>query len=150
VSALPRPVSPFNWMVMVEEGERYHYAFVNLLRDTPRSAEGGFIARLDAAYLPAAQAEWRTTVRFGADAGQREVAMAAWSTEGLGFYRWFAAYPAVAAIEQGNPSTCVWFQDLRFLTPGRGTMPFRFGACREAGAPAWIAYKLDGDRRVRL
>jgi hypothetical protein len=33
---------------------------------------------------------------------------------------------------------------LRFLTPGRDNLPFRFGACREeAGAP-WRAYERLG------
>jgi len=38
VSAIPRPVSPFNWMVMVTEDNRYHHANVNLVRETALAA----------------------------------------------------------------------------------------------------------------
>ena len=51
----------------------------------------------------------------------------AWRQEPFRFFRWFAAYPVLYRVDAGNPSTCVWFQDLRFFTPGRGRWPFRFG-----------------------
>jgi hypothetical protein len=38
----------------------------------------------------------------------------------------------------------VWFKDLRFLTPGRDSMPFRYGMCRLA-QDAWRPFRLDGD-----
>jgi hypothetical protein len=34
-------------------------------------------------------------------------------------------------------STCAWFVDLRFLTPGRETMPFLYGACRDRPGAPW-------------
>ena len=41
-------------------------------------------------------------------------------------------------------SSCVWFTDLRFLTPGREAMPFRYGVCRERpGAPWRLAILLE-------
>lgn len=55
VAAQPRPVSPFNWMVLVDEGDRYRYSLVNLWRNDPArlAPDAGFIARLSAPYLPA-------------------------------------------------------------------------------------------------
>ena len=50
----------------------------------------------------------------------------------------------LARVEAGNPSTCVWFQDLRFFTPGRASWPFRYGMCRENGGD-WRAHRLLGD-----
>ena len=50
-------------------------------------------------------------------------------------YRWFAELPAYDGISAG--SSCVWFIDLRFYTPGRATQPFRYGACRDAPGAAW-------------
>ena len=32
---------------------------------------------------------------------------------------------------------CAFFVDLRFLTPGRDGISFRFGACRDAPGAAW-------------
>jgi inner membrane protein len=65
------------------------------------------------------------------------------------FFRWFAQYPVLYRIDTGNPSSCVWFQDLRFFTPGRATWPFRYGLCRE-GAGEWRAYELLGDNTAVL
>ncbi|HSO05721.1 MAG TPA: metal-dependent hydrolase [Pelomicrobium sp.] len=146
VTAVPRPVSPFNWMVVVDDGERYFHASVNLRRDAPLPPPGpdaGLLARLDAAYQPLASANWTEDSRFGPPTA-RAVVMEAWQQPALAFFRWFAAYPLLYRVETGNPSLCVWFQDLRFFTPGRGTWPFRFGVCREAGGP-WQPFQLLGD-----
>lgn len=148
VSALPRPVSPFNWMVVVVAGDRYHYANVNLIRAAPLPAPGpdaGFIARLDAAYEPVATARWATVPKLGDSPADRPLAAAVLGTPELAFFRWFAEYPALYRIEAGNPARCVWFEDLRFNIPGRDANPFRFGACNEAGAPGWVAYRLRDD-----
>lgn len=145
VSASPRPVSPFNWMVIVEEPHRYHYALVNLVRDAPRAdTSSGFIARLDAAYLPLAGAVWVEATRFGQQPAQRALAREAWAQDNFRFFRWFAAYPALLRIDEDTPETCVWFHDLRFFTPGRGQWPFRYGTCR-APAGDWRPYRLLGD-----
>ena len=88
-------------------------------------------ARLDAPYVPLAQARWETLPRYGSD-----LAKEAWESEALAFFRWFAAYPVAFRVDVGNPEHCVWFQDLRFLTPGRDATPFRYGMCR-TGRGAW-------------
>lgn len=151
VSALPRPVSPFNWMVVVTEQDRYHYAFVNLRRENPISAgpDAGFIRRLDSAYWPAQSARWQVATRFG-EGDERILSEQAWQHAEFSFFRWFSAYPVFAALERGNPADCVWFQDLRFLTPGRASWPFRYGMCRSAGDD-WRAYQPGAaGQRIRL
>ena len=144
VQALPRPVSPFNWTVFVSDDRAHHFAHLNLLRQTRRvlASGDGFIARLDAAYLPVAQAQWETRSRYGESAPVRELARDAWGAPALAFFRWFAAKPAFDGITQG--STCVWFADLRFYTPGRESMPFRYGVCRDGDAAPWRAYQRAG------
>jgi len=144
VSALPRPVSPFNWMVIVAEPDRYHYAFVNLQRtETPQIApDAGFIARLDGHYLPVAAARWTQVARYG-EGDDQTLGETAWQQPEFKFFRWFSAYPIVARVERGNPSQCVWFQDLRFHTPGRDNWPFRYGMCRRDGV--WQAYEHNDD-----
>ena len=136
VSAQPRPVSPFNWTVFVSDDSAHRFAHVNLVRREPRRYQpgDGFIARIDSPYLPVEQAIWVTQTRYGHppfDALGRQ----AWQSPALAFFRWFAALPAYDGSSQG--STCVWFRDLRFLTPGREGTPFRFGACREQADAAW-------------
>ena len=151
VTALPRPVSPFNWMVIVEERDRYHYAFINLVRrePVPPASAGSFIQRLDAPYQPRAHATWVALDRFGADPRDIARSSEAWARPELAFFRWFAEYPVLYKVQTGNPETCVWFQDLRFLTPGREAWPFRYGVCREADGP-WRAFGLDGDDRAEV
>jgi len=147
VSAQPRPVSPFNWMVVVDDGEGFRHAFVNVMRAAPLPEPGpdaGLIARLDAAYLPPAQAEWRRTERFGPPSARAQV-REAWEAEPLGFFRWFAVYPVLHRVEHVAAVRCVWFRDLRFFTPGRDTWPFQFGVCRNGGEGVWSAFQLVGD-----
>ena len=132
IEAHPRPVSPFNWTVFVSTERAHHFAHVNLRRGEPRRyAPGdGFVARLDAGYQPLSQARWETRDRYGS-----ALAKEAWQSEALSVFRWFADLPAYDGASAG--STCVWFVDLRFLTPGRDGMPFRFGACREESGSPW-------------
>jgi inner membrane protein len=133
VAAQPRPVSPFNWTVFVSDDVAHRFAHVNLHRTQARRyAPGdGFIARVDAPYLPLDQAIWVTRPRYG-ETDQSFIAEA-WRSEALAFYRWFADLPALDA-KVGN---CAWFVDLRFDTPGRSGTPFRYGACRDAPDKPW-------------
>ncbi|HSH07486.1 MAG TPA: metal-dependent hydrolase [Burkholderiales bacterium] len=144
VHALPRPVSPFNWTVFVSDASAHHFAHINLLRREPRAlaADDGFVARLDAAYLPVAQAQWETRSRFGESVQTRRLVREAWNAPAFAFFRWFADKPAFDGISQG--STCVWFTDLRFLTPGRSNVPFRYGVCRAREDALWAAYQRAG------
>ncbi len=151
VTVHPRPVSPFNWTVFVSDEAAHRYAHVNLVREAPRPYRpgDGFVARLDAAYLPKGQAVWVTRSRYGETPEAREIARAAWASESLGFFRWFADLPALDGMTQG--SQCAWFVDLRFLTPGRDGMPFQYGACREGPGAPWRAYqRLESSTRLPL
>ena len=146
VSALPRPVSPFNWMVVVEADERYHYSLISLSRreaPPPLPADAGFFTRMGAPYLPLDRAAWVQAARHGSPE-QAALAKEVLTHPQFAFFRWFSQYPALYRVDAGNPHTCVWFQDLRFFTPGRATWPFRYGLCRENGGE-WRAHELMGD-----
>jgi inner membrane protein len=148
VTAVPRPVSPFNWMIVITEKDRYRYANVNLFRERVPPAPGpdaGLIERLDAAYAPVGEARWTTVAKFGNAPATRMLASAVWNARDLEFFRWFADYPALYRIDTGNPSRCVWFEDLRFNTPGREGNPFRFGVCNWDGSHDWTAFRLRDD-----
>lgn len=85
--------------------------------------------------------------RFGREGIESPLAKEAFAAPDLAFFRWFADFPALLRMERGNPSTCVWFEDVRFAVPGRDGMPFQFGVCREGEGP-WRAYELRDGRRV--
>jgi inner membrane protein len=149
VTAHPRPVSPFNWTVFVSDERSYRFAHVNLVRREARRYQpgDGFIARIDSPYLPVDQAIWVTRTRYGHPPAD-ELVKEAWNSPALGFFRWFADLPAFDGITEG--SSCVWFTDLRFLIPGRETMPFRFGACRDAPGSPWRSYERIGEKEKLL
>lgn len=133
ITAQPRPVSPFNWTVFVSDDHAHRFSHINLVRDQPKPYRpgDGFVAKVDAPYLPLERAIWVTRTRYGET--DAEAIRQAWNSEALGVFRWFADLPAFDGAAQG----CVWFVDLRFLTPGRDTMPFRYGACRAEPGAAW-------------
>ena len=135
ITAQPRPVTPFNWTVFVSDAETQRFAHVNLVRTEPKAYQpgDGFVAKLDAPYLPLGQAIWVTRSRYGET--DQDFIREAWNSDALGFFRWFADLPAFDGLTQS--STCAWFVDLRFLTPGREVMPFQFGACRERPGAPW-------------
>ena len=143
ITAQPRPVSPFNWTVFVSDDQAHRFSHINLHRNEPKPYRpgDGFVARIDSPYMPVEQAIWVTRSRYGET--DRELIRQAWNSDALGFFRWFADLPAFDGVSDG--STCVWFADLRFLTPGREMMPFRFGACRDGPGAAWRAYERTGE-----
>lgn len=144
VDAAPRPASPFNWTVVVFDGTSYRTAHVNTrrterLRVTP---EDHFIRRFSAPYVPLAQAEWRSYGKYG-DRGDAALARSAWEHPEFAFFRWFAQFPVADGVERSGSDECVWFVDLRFATPGRESIPFRYGLCRAAEG-SWRAFRSDG------
>jgi inner membrane protein len=142
VSAQPGPVSPFNWMVVLEQEGDYRYALVNLRRGEALpepSAESGFFYRLSAPYRPVNAALWRAASLHG-DGTQAGLIDEAWRQPAMAFFHWFAEYPALYRLDTLRGSTCAWFYDLRFLRPGSDVMPFRYGVCREGRG--WQGYRL--------
>jgi inner membrane protein len=140
-------VSPFNWTVFVEHGDEVAYSHVNLRRAQAEPAPGpdtAFLARLDAAYRPLGDARWEHRTRFGTSQGQQALARSAWTSHAMATFRWFADVPAFDGILSG--SECVAFRDLRFETPGRDEVPFRFVACRDGPDGPWRLAQDSGMR----
>jgi inner membrane protein len=135
IAVHPRPVSPFNWTIFVSDDEAYRFAHVNLVRTEPRRYQpgDGFVARIDSPYLPVEQMIWVRRAKYGET--DRVLIREAFRSDALAFFRWFADLPAFDGFSEG--STCVWFTDLRFLTPGRESMPFRYRVCREQPGAPW-------------
>lgn len=133
VTAHPRPVTPFNWTVYVSDDHAHRFSHINLIRtEAKRYQPGdGFMARIDSPYLPLDRAIWVVRRRYG-ETDQASIEEA-WRSEPLAFFRWFADLPAF----DGKDANCAWFVDLRFDIPGRGGMPFRYGACRDAPGAPW-------------
>jgi inner membrane protein len=145
--AIPQPLSPFNWMVVVEQPQRYHLAYVSLLRaeiPSQAPADASWLRKLSASYPPVKDARWQPVPRYGAVDADRELAEAAWNSDALARYRGFALFPALYRMDRAPERTCVWFNDLRFAVVGR-TMPFRYGCCREGVNASWKVHRLTSD-----
>jgi len=143
IEAMPRPASPFNWTVVVFDGQTYHLAHVNTRRSERlvATADDHFIRRFSAPYLPAGQAEWQRIARFGG-AGTPGWVRQAWEHEALATYRWFALAPVLVEARESGAERCAVFRDLRFDFPGRDEAPFRYGVCLREGAARLV--KMEG------
>lgn len=159
VVALPQPLSPMNWRVMVEDNQNFvHDTLVNLKRDKVlRVKEGDSrAARIDALYRPVRLAVWRVYDRFGRagedtpdDRLRAERAWQAWQQTPFG---WFGRYAVFDGLVQeplrGLKVTCVQFVDLRYEA-ARDEVHGVFVVCPKASGGARVM-KPDGDGFVEL
>lgn len=153
IHAQPQPFSPFNWMVVVAAPDAYYLSYVSLSRDIAPAmppADANWLRRINAIYYPVADARWHTVARFGAGP-HAQLALALWNGNELGAYRRFTLFPALYRVDDSGHQLCIWFQDVRFLLPGRD-VPFRYGACRAGAEMPWQVYQLvsDGEREFSL
>lgn len=146
VVALPQPLSPFNWKIILRDADGLHVADVNLRRSVSLpepQPTAGFFARLAALYRPRDDLRWNYYPQFGPGAEQAALARSAWQSEALAGMRRFAEYPALHAMEHHAAGVCAWFSDLRFeLRAIRN--PFVFGVCRDGVDGAWRLDRLEG------
>jgi inner membrane protein len=145
-TALPQPLSPFNWNIFIETEETYQLAAVNLRRkkDEPAAPTAGWIRRLLASYRPPDDLRWQTFHKFGPAPEQRPLARAAWHSDAMADYRKFARFPRLLGIDQNDGAICAWFMDLRFTMGDPAVserMPFIFGACRGDESEEWQIYR---------
>lgn len=158
INAYPRPLSPFNWTIVLGHAEQYRIAHVNLLAASPITvtADAGLITRVRAQFKPLQYAEWKLATRFGAtgDVASSALAQRAWSHPDFAFFRSFAeapAYMSTPTLPSSKYGQCAFFEDLRFVSPGREAHPFRYGVCfaSEANADAKVyRYADDGQHAL--
>jgi inner membrane protein len=145
VTALPQPLSPFNWQIVVESEMTYRIAAVNLrAQEAPEEPADGWIAELMASYRPPDDLRWRTFHAFGPVPEKRPLAREAWQSEAMEGFRNFARFPYAFGIEQTEIGACVWFRDLRFSLGDQASSrraPFRYGACRDEIQEKWQLFQ---------
>lgn len=140
VAALAQPLSPFNWKLLVVDGERYHQAHLKLDAGGGALPIPGPLGELARAYRPPERLVWQLHHRYGADAALQEQVQARWHDPRFALYRRFAIFPALSRIDRSG-ETCIWFTDLRYDLP---TLPdtFRYGFCRGDETLPWRLYRL--------
>jgi inner membrane protein len=145
VTALPQPLSPFNWQIVVETEQVYRMAAVNLRRgEAPEPAQGR-LAELMASYRPADDLRWHTLHAFGEEPEHRALARTAWHSEAMTGFREFARFPHLFSLHRHEDGrACAWFLDLRFTLGEAQTRlraPFQFGACLDSKEGHWRLYR---------
>ena len=152
VHAVPQPLSPFNWKIIVNHGDGYDVASVNLRRSErripPEPELGipgilGMWGRIDAGYEPVSAARWIRYSRFGKTESQDALAREAWNQKIFAPFRDFAMFPVLDKIESHGSGVCVRFLDLRFTIP---SLPpsLGFGVCRDGSTGLWRLRQKDG------
>ncbi len=145
VYAIPQPLSPFNWKIIVSHGDDYYMASVNLLRaqelkpPDPASGTLGILdmwRRIGSGYLPVSAASWVHYEKFGKTEFEKALAREAWRQEAFSRFRRFAVFPVLDQIEHAGNGVCVSFLDLRFTVP---SLPpsLVFGLCRDSVGNTW-------------
>lgn len=150
VRVLPQPFSPFNWKILLRDGERYLVANVNLVRKPwrpPPEPESALLTRMSAAYQPVWAARWTRHSQFGDEAAGAGLARDAWNDVALAGFRRFAMYPALDGIERSDGEVCVRFLDLRFALPELPAS-FRYQGCREVSGGRWRLQRVRGAFRL--
>ncbi len=144
ISVLPQPFSPFNWQIVVMEGEIYHILLVKLVSDSSVIfPDNGVLSNMPAAYQPLTSAKWQQLKRFGDFPVDTILVREAWHQPALADFRRFAVLPQFDRIDTSEKGVCIWFYDLRFKFP---ILPpsFRYGGCREEGSANWYLQRQKG------
>ena len=146
IHALPQPLTPFNWKIIVSHHDEYREARVNLWRSrspTPPAADSGMLRKIAAGYQPLSEATWERHGIFGATPSQTAIAREAWNQEVFADFRRFAKFPALDSVEVNGQRVCVWFVDLRFTLPALPPS-FRYGLCRADVTDSWRVEHISG------
>lgn len=140
IIAMPQPLSPFNWKLVIAHENHYHLAFINLLASGEGSRHGSGLTEFWSffdAYRPATKLHWQEFSR-GVD---RPAIHVAWQRPEFVLYRRFAVLPFLYGYHQTDVERCAWFGDLRFILPVVET-PFIYGMCQDTMSGRWRLYRL--------
>jgi inner membrane protein len=143
VSALPQPLSPFNWKLIIATDNRYYIRYINLYRSERETAKqtDSLLQRVDALYTPVSQNDWYIVPKFGVGPFQA-LAKAIWEHDEMHAIRRFMEYPAVYQVDQLPEMQCIWFADQRFVLE-KIRAPFIFGACQHRESQQLKFLRLD-------
>ena len=140
VHTLPQPFSPFHWKIVVNNGQRYHASYVDLIagddKPVPDKTRTSLLAVVNY-YRPKSQLHWQRYNHID----REKLAYVAWQRPEMAPYRRFASMPVLLRIDRTGSNHCVWFVDLRFIIPTR-IPPFRYGMCKQKGEGDWHLYQL--------
>lgn len=141
--AIPQPISPFHWKLVIEAPNHFETAYLNILsREADHGPAGGRAnVSLLSAYRSTKALDWKVRTRFGESELDRRLSLEVWEHSGFSGFRRFATLPFVYRIDRSADQVCVWFADLRHTLPQQFP-PFRYGMCRIRGVNQWKLFRL--------
>lgn len=144
VSALPQPLSPFNWKIVVAHKQHYHIGLIKLYGETSQpDNDDSFLSSIDAAYQKPEKIQWKRLHRYGENRYLAEDTWLVWMNNTLDGYRRFARFPRLIE-NQTLTKDCYWFSDLRFELPHLDNSPlFTVGLCKKDTS---VLRRLKSDR----
>jgi len=130
VLAIPQPLSPLNWKIIIETDDRLYVRYINLYRTELKTANAkdDMLTRIDALYTPITQKNWLVVPKMGLGVSQT-LAKTIWQADEFKQVRRFMEFPAVYRFESLPEMQCIWFADQRFVL-GDIRAPFIFGGCQ--------------------
>jgi inner membrane protein len=134
INAIPQPLSPFNWKLIVMHEQHYHVAMVRLYgNEFDAQGDQGLMAGLRASYRLPTNMHWQRRYRYGADQQKATRVRTAWLSDEIADFRRFTRYPVLLENIK-SAETCYWFSDLRFMLQGRElSQSFTYGICYADG-----------------
>lgn len=138
ISVLPQPLSPLHWKIIIQHGETYHLAEVNLRQSSnpAQNQTNWLLPKMAAAYRPVSENNWQIHQQFGDNPTNATRIREAWLNPAMTSFRAFAQFPLVERMDTSEQSECIWFYDLRFKFP-KLPPSFRYGVCRENDHSGW-------------
>jgi len=144
LSAFAQPLSPLHWKLIASTHSQHHVAHLDLGgRGSWMPAWPGlrWLHALAGAYQPAPALTWAKHERLADPQGRHGFVEPLWHDARFAPFRRFATHPALARIDAGTGTHCVWFTDLRYDLP-RLPEVFRYGFCRDGEHAPWLLYRL--------
>ena len=144
ISAIPQPLSAFNWKIIIEHKQHYHSAMIKLSGNQHQAEpDAGFFTRLAAAYQNTDSIKWTRYDRYGYDRYDATVVRQAWLSDTISDFRRFTRFPVRLDLQESDPD-CYWFGDLRFILPARENFTlFTYGLCPAKTTGGYTLENLD-------
>ncbi len=146
VIAIPQPLSPLNWKIIIETEDRLFVRYINLYRTELKTAteKDDMFTRVNALYTPTSHLNWLVISKMGQDPAHA-LAKQIWNADKFKQVRRFMEFPAVYRFEKFPEMQCIWFADQRFVL-GDIRAPFIFGACQhEESKEVKFLRMIDGE-----
>jgi len=142
VHALPQPISPLHWHLIVETVDSQYDARLGFLRRPTSVAEdAGLLRRHWQAFNPPQALIWQEWPRYGRPE-QADFAREAWRQPEFEGFREFARLPYLWGVKTRDGQRCAVFHDLRFRIEGLDESPFQFAMCRDEQGD-WSRRRMD-------